>query len=285
MPLENPALRKLIGRDRPIPPSMRALLPVWERLSEEIAALLTDMTGVTVQHRCVSLFLTDSTAYAARFPSPGRLVPIQVDGTGGYYVRVSTNDLLVLSSHLLHTSTDFERSSLSPEMIDGFLLRRAIEQVLGRLSATFGVTPEIDHESDMMDEWPFAPPGKSSAYLCATFEYDLHENQTFCFDVTLPPDADGLHLQSEEPPLLDDAFLERIAAGKANVSALLDEWAMDSAQIAAFQVGTIIPLPDASMETLKLVAQTGRGKALLATAEHGKSGREQAIRITSLPSS
>jgi len=182
-------------------------MPVWERLSEEIAALLMDMTGVTTQHRCMSLFLTDSTAYAARFPSPGRLVPLQVDGTGGYYVRVSTNDLLVLSSHLLHTSTDFERSALTPEMIDGFLFRRAIDQVLGRLSATFSVTPEIDPEGDMIDEWPFAPPGKSSAYLCATFEYDLHENQTFRFDVTLPPDADGLQLQREEPSLLEDAYL------------------------------------------------------------------------------
>ena len=167
-------------------------------------------------------------------------------------------------------------------ILDGLLLRGAINAVLTPIGQAFGADIECIEDEEPLFEWPLAPPDPVRALLVARFVFRTDGEQKITLDVSLPTSHPAFARADNEETDPSAALLETMSVLPVEVFAILDQWTTSPSAVKALQPGETLSLKGASLDNLSLAVSNRGRPAILAHGEHGRSGGRQALRVTAV---
>ena len=260
-------LRLLTERTAPVPPALLAKAGAWARAADEAAVSLTDALAASVEAGVPRITLTDDAACAAS--EAGVLCPL-TDGRGHF--QVAASDALRLAALLLRS----EEVPEAPVLLDTLLIRCVASAVLSPVSAAFGTTLTLAGGAPLLD-WPLTDA--PSPVLHIELPFTLGGKEIRIGLLLTAPHGD-FEAPRARPPAPSPALRRAALAAPARVEAVLDSWSVSPGTAAALAVGTVLPLPGASVEALELRVRTTGGSHVVGQGELGRARGRQAVRVT-----
>ena len=259
-------LRLLTERRAPVPEALLARAGAWRRAADEAAAALTEALGTEVAAAAPTLSLTDSGALEGT--ASGVLCPL---GDARGHLQVAAEDALRMAALLLRS----EDAPGAPVLLDALLIRAVARAVLAPVADAFDAALTLAESQPLLD-WPLREG--ACPVLRASLPFEIGAQVA---TVTLLLDAPHTDFAARIAPPVPSPALRRAAlAAPARLDAVLDRWSVSPGTAAALTVGTVLPLPGASVEALELRVRTRTGSHVVGEGELGRARGRQAVRVT-----
>jgi hypothetical protein len=276
------ALKRMTRNTAGLPTSAQALQPKWDRMLEDLVPVLSNAVDRPLRAGTVGLSISDTLQFRRDRPLPGLIIPIRVAGAEGYMALVDEATARVVSCGLLRALSAAGTEAVPLSVLDMLLVRNFLTDMLSVIGETFEIPLAVNRDEEPFTEWPFSLATRTEPVMVAQITLETESGEALRVELTLPPDAPAFHQQDEPAPAPTATAIGHARTTRIHLEAILDSWTVRASELGTLGVGSVLPLPGATLEALQLVARTARGPVPLARGEHGRTKASQALRITAV---
>lgn len=247
----------------------RGSLPQWDAAALRVAERMSEVLRMPIAAD-VEISVTEHKVLRDDEGVPGLLLPLEPADSGAM-IRFPDNSATVLANMLLFDPGE------DPEQNEADALDAGLaEEVVEILS--FALNEALDLPLQLVGEkyttaWPLTPPPVGFKLL-AEFKLSFGEGRQAAIQIIFPSlEHDSLAKFSDPAGGIDP---ERITF---NTEAIIARWQARAISVADLKVGALLPLPGASVQSVRIETETGGQRRLLAEGALGEIHGQRRLTI------